>query len=374
MLEIKEKDSSCKARNALMTLPNGTVHTPAFMPVGTVGSVKAMFHQSLEEMGYELILGNTYHLYLRPGMEVIKNAGSLHKFTSWKSNYLTDSGGFQVFSLASRRKISDEGVRFSSHIDGSYHTFTPEKVVEIQETLKSDIQMVLDVCTAPGISKREAEEALKTTINWARRAKKRWENRVEGYDGKLFSIVQGNFYKDLRKRSVEEIIDLDTPGIAIGGLSVGESKEEFKEFLAFTADLLPEKKPHYVMGIGTPDYILESVEQGIDIFDCVYPTRIARNGTVFTANGLIALKNQKFQFDDRPLDPLCQCSTCQRYSRSYLRHLFKAGEILGPMLASEHNLYFLANFMKEIRQSIREGRFLSYKKDFYEAYYGENNG
>lgn len=371
MIEIHEKDTSCSARNAVMTLPHGTVQTPAFMPVGTAGTVKAMFHQSLEEMGYELILGNTYHLYLRPGMEVIKNAGSLHEFTTWDRNILTDSGGFQVFSLASRRKISAEGVRFSSHIDGSYHTFTPENVVEIQETLRSDIQMVLDVCTAPGISKREAEEALKTTIAWARRAKKRWENRAEGYEGKLFSIVQGNFYKDLRKRSVDEIIDLDTPGIAIGGLSVGESKDEFNEFLAYTAELLPENKPHYVMGIGTPDYILEAVEHGIDIFDCVYPTRIARNGTVFTRDGLIALKNQKFQFDDLPIDPTCQCSTCKRYSRSYMRHLFKAGEIFGPMLATEHNLFFLAQFMKEIRASISEGRFLEYKKSFIESYYGD---
>jgi queuine tRNA-ribosyltransferase len=371
VIKIKETDDSCKARNAVMTLPHGEVQTPAFMPVGTVGTVKAMLHTSLEDMGYELILGNTYHLYLRPGMEVIRNAGSLHDFTTWNKNILTDSGGFQVFSLASRRKISEEGVRFSSHIDGSYHTFTPENVVEIQETLRSDIQMVLDVCTAPGISKREAEEALKTTISWAKRAKKRWENRVEGYEGKLFSIVQGNFYKDLRKRSVEEIIDLDTPGIAIGGLSVGETKDEFKEFLAYTAELLPKEKPHYVMGIGTPDYILEAVEHGIDIFDCVYPTRIARNGTVFTRNGLIALKNQIHQFDESPIDSQCTCSTCQRYSRSYMRHLFKAGEMLGPMLATEHNLHFLAQFMREIRQSISEGRFLEYKKSFIDSYYGD---
>jgi len=371
MIKIKETDNACSARNAQMSLPHGDVQTPAFMPVGTAGTVKAMFHTSLEDMGYDLILGNTYHLYLRPGMEVIKNSGSLHEFTTWDRNYLTDSGGFQVFSLASRRKISEEGVRFSSHIDGSYHTFTPENVVEIQETLRSDIQMVLDVCTAPGISKREAEEALKTTIAWAKRAKSRWENRIEGYDGKLFSIVQGNFYKDLRKRSVNEIIDLDTPGIAIGGLSVGESKDEFKEFLAYTAELLPKEKPHYVMGIGTPDYILEAVEHGIDIFDCVYPTRIARNGTVFTRDGLIALKNQKFQFDDAPIDSTCQCATCKRYSRSYLRHLFKAGEILGPMLATEHNLHFLAQFMKEIRESISLGRFLEYKKNFIDSYYGD---
>ncbi|MBI9099288.1 MAG: tRNA guanosine(34) transglycosylase Tgt [Spirochaetaceae bacterium] len=371
MIKIKETDVACSARNATMSLPHGDVQTPAFMPVGTVGTVKAMLHTSLEDMGYELILGNTYHLYLRPGMEVIKNAGSLHDFTTWHRNFLTDSGGFQVFSLAARRKISEEGVRFSSHIDGSYHTFTPENVVEIQETLRSDIQMVLDVCTAPGISKREAEEALKTTISWAKRAKKRWENRAEGYEGKLFSIVQGNFYKDLRKRSVNEIIDLDTPGIAIGGLSVGETKDEFKEFLAYTAELLPKDKPHYVMGIGTPDYILEAVEHGIDIFDCVYPTRIARNGTVFTRNGLIALKNQKFQLDDLPIDPGCQCNTCRRYSRSYLRHLFKAGEMLGPMLATEHNLFFLAKFMEEIRESIGRGNFLEYKKNFIDLYYGE---
>ncbi|MCP4162280.1 MAG: tRNA guanosine(34) transglycosylase Tgt [Deltaproteobacteria bacterium] len=371
MIKIIEKEKSCSARNAAMSLPHGEVQTPAFMPVGTAGSVKAMFHTSLEDMGYELILGNTYHLYLRPGMEVIKKSGSLHDFTTWKKNYLTDSGGFQVFSLASRRKLSEEGVRFQSHIDGSYHNFSPESVVEIQETLRSDIQMVLDVCTPPGISKREAEEALKTTIAWAKRAKKRWGNRVEGYDGRLFSIVQGNFYKDLRKRSVNEVIDLDTPGIAIGGLSVGETKEEFNEFLAYTAELLPENKPHYVMGIGTPDYILEAVEHGIDIFDCVYPTRIARNGTVFTRNGLIALKNQKHQYDDSPIDPTCTCATCQRYSRSYMRHLFKAKEILGPMLATEHNLHFLAQFMKEIRESISNGNFLSYKKNFIDLYYGD---
>lgn len=373
MIKIQELDSNSKARNALMTLPHGEVQTPAFMPVGTAGTVKAMFHQSLEEMGYQLILGNTYHLYLRPGMEVIKNSGSLHNFTTWDKNFLTDSGGFQVFSLASRRKISEEGVRFSSHIDGSYHTFTPENVVEIQETLRSDIQMVLDVCTPPGISKREAEEALKTTTAWAKRAKKRWENRKDGYDGKLFAIIQGNFYKDLRKRSAEEILELDTPGIAIGGLSVGETKDEFNEFLAYTAELLPTEKPHYVMGIGTPDYILEAVENGIDIFDCVYPTRIARNGTVFTRNGLIALKNQKFQFDNGPIDPYCQCATCQRYSRSYLRHLFKAGEILGPMLATEHNLFFLAKFMEEIRNSISQGEFVKYKKNFLDSYYGDSS-
>lgn len=365
-----EKDKNTNARNGIMHLPHGDVQTPAFMPVGTNGAVKALNHDSLRAMGYDLILGNTYHLYLRPGLEVIKNAGSLHDFTTWDRNILTDSGGFQVFSLSEFRKISEEGVKFRSHIDGSYHMFTPENVIEKQEVFRSDILMMLDVCTPPGIGEREAREALEITTRWAKRGTKRWHDRVDGYDGKLFAIVQGNFYKELRKRSALELLELDTPGIAIGGLSVGETPEVFHEYLSYTAEFLPLEKPKYVMGIGTPDYILAAVESGIDIFDCVYPTRIARNGTAFTRDGLIMLKNAQHQLSLLPLDPECNCPVCKKYTRSYIRHLVKAKEILAPMLVTEHNLYFLANMMNEIRESIRVGNFDLYKKNFLKRYMG----
>ncbi|OQY34872.1 MAG: tRNA guanosine(34) transglycosylase Tgt [Spirochaetaceae bacterium 4572_59] len=368
MISIQYKDSETNARTGILSLPHGDVEIPAFMPVGTNGTVKAIKHNSVDDMGYKLILANTYHLYLRPGMEVMENAGGLHKFSGWKHNILTDSGGFQVFSLAPFRKIREEGVRFRSHIDGAYHVFTPEKVVEIQQIIGSDIQMVLDVCTPPDISHKEALEALNLTTNWARRARKRWDKRNEGYEGLLFGIIQGNFYEDLRKQSAEEILALDTPGIAIGGLSVGEPPEMFRDYLHYTAQFLPEDKPRYVMGIGTPDYMLEAVEAGIDMFDCVYPTRIARNGTCFTKDGLIALKNQRFGMDNLPIDPECDCPVCKQYSRSYLRHLFKAKEILGPMLVTEHNLHFLYRFMAEIRLSIREDRFKAFKRDFMKRY------
>jgi len=368
MIDIQYKDESCRGRGGILHLPHGEVEVPAFMPVGTNGTVKAVKHDTVDEMGYTLILGNTYHLYLRPGMEVIKAAGGLHRFSGWRHNILTDSGGFQVFSLAPFRKIREEGVRFRSHIDGAYHEFTPEKVVEIQETLGSDIQMVLDICTEPGISHKDAVKALEITTRWASRAKKRWQECRDGYEGKLFGIIQGNFYEDLRKRSAEEILELDTPGIAIGGLSVGESPEIFRDFLHYTAQFLPDEKPRYVMGIGTPDYMLEAVEAGIDMFDCVYPTRIARNGTCFTLDGNLALKNEKFRLDQQPIEPECSCPVCRQYSRSYLRHLFKAKEILGPMLVTEHNLYFLHQFMSEIRLSLREGRFLQYKKNFLDRF------
>lgn len=365
-----EKDKKTNARNGIMHLPHGDVQTPAFMPVGTNGSVKALKHQYLKDMGYDLILGNTYHLYLRPGLDVIKNAGSLHDFTTWNGNILTDSGGFQVFSLAEFRKISEEGVKFRSHIDGSYHMFTPENVIEKQEVFRSDILMMLDVCTPPGIGEKEAMKALEITTRWAKRGTERWKNRVDGYDGKLFAIIQGNFYKELRKRSAMELLELDTPGIAIGGLSVGETPEEFHEYLAYTSEFLPDSKPRYVMGIGTPDYILSAVECGIDIFDCVYPTRIARNGTAFTRDGLIMLKNAQHEMSLMPLDPECDCPVCKRYSRSYIRHLIKAKEILAPMLVTEHNLYFLAKFMKEIRGSIKNGNFYEYKQNFLKRYKG----
>jgi queuine tRNA-ribosyltransferase len=354
-----------------MELPHGKVSTPVFMPVGTNGTVKALTREDLLEIGFEIILSNTYHLYLRPGMEVLSAAGGLHPFMRWDRNILTDSGGFQVFSLAPFRKIRDEGVEFRSHIDGSYHRLSPGAVVEIQAILGSDIQMQLDVCTSWGISYKEARKALDTTTLWLRDAKKVWDEKAaQGYGGKFFSIVQGNFFKDLREESVESVIGADTPGIAIGGLSVGEPEEVFTEYLAYTASLLPREKPRYVMGIGTPGYILSAIEQGIDMFDCVFPTRTGRNGHVFTRNGAFALKKQETRFDFGPIDPVCGCKVCREYSRAYLRHLFKSREILCSMLASYHNLYFLQDLVKDARRAIEEDRFPSFKAAFLKQYTG----
>ncbi len=362
------RDSKTRARTGILSLPHGRIDTPAFMPVGTNGTIKAIHHETVDLMGYNLILGNTYHLYLRPGLEVIKHYGGLHNFSSWKHNILTDSGGFQIFSLATFRKIREEGVRFRSHIDGSYHNLTPEDVVMVQEVLGSDIQMCLDVCTPPDITHRKALDALSLTTRWAKRSKQRWLESNENYNGKLFGIMQGNFYKDLRKQSAEEILALDLPGIAIGGLSVGETYVEFLEFLSYSAELLPDDKPGYLMGIGTPDYILAAVENGIDLFDCVYATRIARNGTVFTSKGLIALKKAVHALDDGPIEEGCTCRACTQYSRGYMRHLFKTNEILGPMLATEHNLNFLYSFVKDIRLHITNGTFTQFKNNFLKNY------
>lgn len=367
---ILKQDSGSAARITEFNLPHGRVETPLFMPVGTNGAVKAVKHKTLSESGISLILGNTYHLYLRPGIEIIKQAGSLHKFTSWDGNILTDSGGFQVFSLAPFRKIKEEGIYFRSHIDGSYHTLTPEKVVDLQRYFKSDILMPLDVCTAPDLSEKEALKAMKTTHMWLDRSRQKWLSCKEEWGGSLFGIIQGNFYKDLRKESADFVNQLDLPGIAIGGLSVGESFDMFTEYLSYTAQLLDPAKPHYVMGIGTPEYILEAVENGIDMFDCVYPTRIARNGTVFTNNGKLSLKKDIFKDQFYPVDENCDCFACRNYTRAFMRHLFKSGEILGPMLASEHNIHFMKNFVNNIRESIREDRFTKFKKEFLDSYAG----
>jgi queuine tRNA-ribosyltransferase len=334
------------------------------MPVGTAATVKAIHHHSISEMGYRLILANTYHLYLRPGLDVIRSYGGLHQFSTWPHNILTDSGGYQVFSLAALRTIREDGVEFQSHLDGSRHLFTPESVVDAQVVFNSDIQMALDVCTSPELSHDEAEAAVLTTTQWAHRAHARWQQAQEkGYRGVLFPIVQGNFYRDLRKRSAEEIGNLDCPGIALGGLSVGETRDVFREFLFYTAEYLPSSKPRYLMGIGTPDYILDAVEAGIDMFDCVFPTRIARNGTALTRNGRVVVKNEPHEYDEGPLDPECGCRTCSRYSRGYLRHLVKSGEILAPMLITEHNLFYLGELLDETRAAIREKRYLSFKAE-----------
>lgn len=366
------QDSRCAARTGCLVLPHGTVSTPAFMPVGTNATVKAMTKDWLDEIGFEIILANTYHLYLRPGVDVIKTAGGLHGFSGWKKNFLTDSGGFQVFSLSAFRKITREGVRFRSHIDGSSHFLTPESVVSLQEGFNSDIQMQLDVCTGYGTEWKKARDALNITSDWARRAKKAWLDTPDEYQGKLFSIVQGNFFEDLRKESIDFVTDLDTPGIAIGGLSVGEPPEVYSEFLAFTSARLPEDKPRYVMGIGTPDYILDAVYNGIDIFDCVLPSRNARNGSLFTRDGCIAIKKERFARDLSPIDSECNCRVCREYSRSYLRHLYKNDEILSSMLATYHNLAFLHQFMQEIRNAIENNTFIEYRNAFLSRYKGDN--
>jgi queuine tRNA-ribosyltransferase len=335
------------------------------MPVGTCGTVKAVTVEDLKEIGFEIILSNTYHLFLRPGMDVMAASGGLHKFMAWDRNILTDSGGFQVFSLSSLRKVLPEGVWFQSHIDGSRQFLSPEKAVEIQCVLDSDIQMQLDVCSAWGASYRDSEEALVITNEWLGRAKNLWEeHRARGYKGSLFSIVQGNFFQDLRRRSADACIASGTPGIAIGGLSVGEPPEVFAEMLALTAAMLPDEKPRYVMGIGTPDYILEAIGNGIDMFDCVTPTREGRNGRVYTRQGPLSLKKVENQMDFSPIDSECGCKVCKQYSRAYLRHLFKSREILCSMLASYHNLFFLNKLILDARKAIEEGRFSEFKKEF----------
>lgn len=367
---VLRTDPSCKARTGILELPHGPVETPIFMPVGTNATVKAIYHEKLKKIGYNLILANTYHLYLRPGMEVMKDFGGIHNFSSWNGNVLTDSGGFQVFSLSGLRKIDEKGVTFQSHIDGSRHIFTPEKVVDVEHIIGSDIAMCLDVCTPPDIDYRAAKEAWRITKNWAERSIKE-RNSIEDFRGNLFGIVQGNFYEDLRRESAETISSMDFPGIAIGGLSVGEEKSKFNDFLAFTASYITMEKPRYVMGIGSPDYIFEAVENGIDLFDCVLATRMARNGTVFTDDGPLVLKKAIHKMDHRPLDENCTCTACRRYSRAYLHHLVKCNEMYGGMLLTEHNLTYLYNLLKRIRKSIEEGTFLSFKREYIARYYGK---
>lgn len=374
IFEELARDPACLARTGQLRLGHGSVRTPVFMPVGTAGAVKAIRMEELAEIGFEIILANTYHLYLRPGDGRIGDAGGLHRFTGWEGNYLTDSGGFQVFSLTGFRKVTEEGVKFRSHIDGSSHMLSPEKVVEVQERLGSDIMMQLDICSPWGTERKDAVKALETTTAWGRRAKAKWlELDPEGRH-LLFPIAQGAFFQDLRERSLAETLELGLPGIALGGLSVGEPPEVFAETLAGIAPLLPRELPRYVMGIGTPEYILEAVMNGVDMFDCVFPTRNARNGMLFTLDGPLSIKQERYTRDDGPIDPECGCPVCARYSRSYLRHLFKAGEIGFSMLATSHNLRFLHAFMENIRKAIAEGSFLGFRKAFLERYAGGGAG
>lgn len=354
-----------KARRGRMTTPHGTVETPVFMPVGTAATVKGMKLETVSETGAEIILSNTYHLYLRPGVDVIREAGGLHRFMHWNGPILTDSGGFQVFSLANLRDITEEGVTFASHIDGSRHMLSPEQSIAVQNALGSDIIMAFDECVPYPAGRDYVKPSMERTTRWLRRCKAAHHQTEEQ---SLFGIMQGGMYPDLREQSAKDIVAMDLPGYAIGGLSVGEPKELMCEVLDYCVDWLPENKPRYLMGVGTPDYLFEGVERGLDMFDCVEPTRIARHGMATTSYGRINIKNAKFERDFGPLDPECDCYVCRNYSRAYLRHLFKSKEILSAMLLSEHNIYFLVKVMERIRTSIEEGRFQEYKEEFYRKY------
>lgn len=365
--ELIKKDKYTNARVGVIHTASGDIPTPIFMPVGTVGTVKTMTVDDLKEMGAKIILGNTYHLYLKPGMDIMKKAGGLHKFMNWNGPILTDSGGFQVFSLADNRKISEDGVMFRSHIDGSKHFFTPEKSIEIQNDIHSDIMMSFDECVDANASYDYVKNSMERTLRWAKRGLD-YHKANSHPDQSLFGIVQGGMFKDLREISARETVAMDFDGYSIGGLSVGETKEEMIDILNFTTPLLPEDKPRYNMGVGTPDYLFESFEAGIDMADCVLPTRIARNGTALTSEGRVVIKNATYKEDFSPLDPECDCYTCSNYSRAYLRHLVNAKEILGARLLSYHNLYFLLKMCENIREAIMNDSFLDYKKEFYEKY------
>lgn len=362
---------TCKqtgARLGRLHTPHGVIETPIFMPVGTQATVKAMTPEELKEIGSQIILSNTYHLYMRPGHDLIERAGGLHKFMNWDKPILTDSGGFQVFSLGPLRKIKEEGVEFRSHLDGSKHFLSPEKATEIQNALGSDIIMAFDECAPYPADRQYVKNSLERTTRWLERCK-----AAHKYPEKqaLFGIVQGGMYKDLREQSAKEITAIDLPGYAIGGLSVGEPKNMMYEVLDYTVPLLPEDKPRYLMGVGSPDDLLEGVLRGIDMFDCVLPTRIARNGTAMTSQGKVVVRNASYAEDFTSLDPECDCYTCKNYTKAYLRHLIKCNEILGARLLTIHNLHFLLKMMENVREAIKEDRLLDYRKDFFEKYYGK---
>lgn len=358
-----------KARCGELHTAHGVVHTPIFMPVGTVGSVKAIAPDDLDAMGAEIILGNTYHLYLRPGDELVARRGGLHRFNSWPKPILTDSGGFQVFSLSSLRKLTEEGVAFRSHLDGSKHLFTPEKVISIQNNLNSDIMMCLDECPPHDAGYEYVARSLGLTSRWAARCRAAYPKESVARRGQLlFGIVQGGMFKPLRTESAGQLIDMDFEGYAIGGLSVGESKDVMMDILAHTAPLLPEGKPRYLMGVGTPLDIVRGISHGVDMFDCVLPTRNARNGTLYTSLGKINIKRQEFAEDDGPLDPACSCYTCRTFSRAYLRHLFHAQELLAFRLNSIHNLTYFLDVVRGARTAIAEGRFAQYHQHFENLY------
>jgi queuine tRNA-ribosyltransferase len=348
---ILKKDPT-GARLGRLSTAHGVIETPAFMPVGTQGTVKAMLPRDLKEMGCQILLGNTYHLYLRPGAELIQELGGLHRFMGWDGPILTDSGGYQVFSLGKMRKLSEEGVRFQSHLDGSSHLLTPENVVQIQEALGSDIAMALDECIPHDANREYVQSSTERTIRWAERCSRARSKA----DQLMFGIIQGGAYKDIREKCVQEMKSMPFDGFAVGGLGIGEGEELLHSIAEFTAGSLPEDQPRYLMGIGTPENIVSAVRAGFDLFDCVLPTRNARNGTLFTSQGKISIKRAEFANDPRPLDQACDCYCCRNFSRAYLRHLYTAGEILSSQLNSLHNLYFYHRLMESCRESIRQER------------------
>lgn len=362
---LESESSTTKARTGRFTTCHGTVKTPAFMPVGTLASVKSLTPEELREAGAEIILGNTYHLYLRPGCDIINLFSGIHKFMHWDGPILTDSGGFQVFSLAKLAKITEQGVQFQSYIDGSKHMLTPEVAVNAQICFNSDIIMCLDQCIKYPASLQEAKEALDLTSRWAKRCKKVWEETTSKKNA-LFGIVQGGMYPELRKASAENIVETGFSGYAVGGLSVGEPKNVMIDIASATIPMFPVLKPRYIMGVGTPEDIVELVSLGADMFDCVLPTRNARNGQLFTRFGKINILNARFKNNTGPIDNQCSCYTCRNYSTAYLRHLITTKELLAYRLNTIHNIYYYTNLMKNIRHAISTDRFDAFKKDFYE--------
>lgn len=363
---VIKQDGKTGARAGILHTPHGDIETPVYMPVGTKGAVKAVLQNQLEEIDAQIILANTYHLFLRPGDELVKSAGGLHKFINWNRPILTDSGGFQVYSLSAIRKITDDGVVFSSHLDGTKHLITPERCMEIQNNLGADIIMQLDECSPYGADIKHSEDALKRTLKWLDRCYKHHNNE----DRLLFPIVQGNVFKDLRLVSLNESMPYAGCGFGIGGLSVGEPKELMYEILDEMYPYYPESKARYLMGVGSPDCLIEGVKRGIDMFDCVLATRIARNGTVFTSSGKVVVKNNIYKDDFTALDASCDCYTCKNYTKAYLRHLINAQEISGGILLSIHNLRFLIKLMKDMRNAIIQGSFAEFCRDFYDKYSG----
>lgn len=363
--ELIKTDKQTGARLGIVHTPHGSFETPAFMPVGTQATVKTMSPEEVKEMGAGIILSNTYHLWLRPGHEIVREAGGLHKFMNWDRAILTDSGGFQVFSLSDIRRIEEEGVHFRNHLNGDKLFLSPEKSMEIQNALGSDIMMAFDECPPYPATYEYMKNSVERTSRWAERCLKA---HARPEDQGLFGIVQGGEFEDLRKQSAKDLVSLDFPGYAIGGLSVGEPKEIMNRMLEFTTPLLPNDKPRYLMGVGSPDSLIDGAIRGIDMFDCVLPTRIARNGTCMTSQGRLVVKNAKFARDFGPLDPNCDCYTCKNYSRAYIRHLIKADETFGIRLTSYHNLYFLQDLMRQVRLAIRQDRLGDFREEFFEQY------
>lgn len=363
--ELLHKCKQTGARRGVIHTPHGDIQTPVFMPVGTQATVKAMTPEELKEVNAQIILSNTYHLFLRPGQDLVKEAGGLHKFMNWNRPILTDSGGFQVFSLGQLRKITEEGVEFQSHLDGSKKFLSPEKAMEVENALGADIMMAFDECCPYPSTYEYTKKSMERTSRWAKRCKDAHKNYEKQA---LFGIIQGGFYKDLREKSAEALIGLDFPGYAIGGISVGEPKEKFLEVLRYTTPLMPENKPRYLMGVGTPDYLIEAAMAGIDMCDCVLPTRIARHGTALTSQGKIVVRNATYEHDFTRLDSECDCYTCKNYTRAYIRHLVKTNEILGIRLLSIHNIKFLTNLMDKVRIEIENDNLGNFKDEFYRKY------